>query len=82
MANADAVTLCRLDLHLTATQGSQRVVITPENPIKSGLKSRLKTDRGIDWAVAVNRARIPPRHVLDAVFGTIGGHLTLVCRGQ
>jgi len=48
------------------------VVIAPEKPIKPGLKSGLKTDRGIDWAVAVNRARIraPPR-VLDAVFSRI-----------
>jgi hypothetical protein len=53
-------------------QGSQGVVITPENLIKSGLKSRLKTDRGIDWAIAANRSRIrAPQHVLDAVFGHI-----------
>ena len=40
------------------------------NPIKSGVKSALRTDRGVDWAIAVNRSRIyAPKRVIDAVFG-------------
>ena len=40
------------------------------NPIKSGIKMPVAGDRGVDWAIAVNSARIrAPRCVLDAVFG-------------
>jgi hypothetical protein len=40
------------------------------NPTKSGIKMPVAGDRGVDWAIAVNSARIrAPRCVLDAVFG-------------
>jgi hypothetical protein len=52
--------------------GSPSVVSTPKNPINTGSKSRLTADRGIEWAIAVNSARIrAPRHVLNAVFGRV-----------
>jgi hypothetical protein len=45
---------------------------TPGNPIKSGIKSPVTDDRGIAWAIAVNRGRIrAPRHVLNAVFKNV-----------
>jgi hypothetical protein len=51
---------------------SLSVVSTSETPIKSRVKSCLKDDPGIAWAIAVNRARIvAPRRVLDAVFGHV-----------
>jgi hypothetical protein len=46
------------------------------NPITSELKTRLTDDRGVQWAIAVNSARIrAPRRVLDVVFGHIAGAL-------
>ena len=54
--------------------GSRSVVSPLENPIKSGLKTRLVDDRGIEWAIAVNSAGISaPRRVLDVVFGHVPG---------
>jgi len=49
------------------------VVVSPSKNVDFiGSKQPLKTDRGPDWAIAVNRARIrAPRRVLDAVFGRI-----------
>jgi hypothetical protein len=52
--------------------GSRSVVSPLKNPIKSGLKTRLAYDREIEWAIAVNSARIrAPRRVLDVVFGYV-----------
>jgi hypothetical protein len=53
----------------------RRSVVSPlKNPIKSGPKTRLADDRGIEWAIAVNSARIrAPRRVLDVVFGYVPG---------
>ena len=34
-----------------------------ENPIKSGIKMPVATDRGVEWAIAVNSARIRARGV-------------------
>ena len=74
MANVDAATLCRPGKTSAATIGSQSVVSPLKNPIKSGLKTRLADDRGIEWAIAVNSARIrAPRRVLDVVFGHVPG---------
>jgi hypothetical protein len=54
--------------------GSRSVVSPLKNPIKTGLKTRPADDRGVEWAVAVNSARVrAPRRVLDAVFGHIAG---------
>ena len=51
---------------------SQSAELSSETPIKSGLKMPLKTDRGVEWAIAVNSSRIrAPRRVLDAVFGRV-----------
>ena len=39
---------------------------------KTGLKSDLKGDRGVEWAISVNHARIcATRRVLDAVFARL-----------
>jgi hypothetical protein len=51
---------------------SPSVVLSSETPIKLRVKSRLKTDRGIEWAIAANSARFrAPRRVLEAMFGHI-----------
>jgi hypothetical protein len=49
-----------------------RVVSIMKTPDFIEPKVAPKTDRGVDWAIAVNRARIrAPRRVLDVVFGRI-----------
>ena len=56
---------------------SLNVVSPLKSPIKLGPKSGLADDRGVEWAIAVNSARIrAPRRVLDAVFGHIAGRPT------
>jgi hypothetical protein len=51
---------------------SQSVVSPSEIPDFIGSKVAVRGDRGTDWAIAVNRARIrAPRYVLDAVFGRV-----------
>jgi hypothetical protein len=48
-------------------RGSDEVEIGVRNPIESGTKTRLESDRGVNWAIAVNQARIrAPRRVLEA----------------
>jgi hypothetical protein len=57
--------------------GRQSAESTQEVPDFIDLKPPLKPDRGIEWAVAVNSARVrASRRVLDAVFG---GVQTFVC---
>jgi hypothetical protein len=52
--------------------GSRSVINPIRNPINTGIKSRPADDRGVDWAIALNRAHIiAPRRVLDAVFGRL-----------
>jgi hypothetical protein len=42
-------------------------------PVNSGFVPPVAADRGTEWAIAVNSARIrAPRRVLDAVFGGVG----------
>jgi hypothetical protein len=43
-----------------------------EKPVNKGANQAAAIDRGIEWAIAVNRSRIvAPRRVLDAVFGSV-----------
>jgi hypothetical protein len=54
---------------------SARSAIHPlKTSIKPGVKSALRADRGVGWAIAVNRSRIyAPRRVIDAFFGHVRG---------
>jgi hypothetical protein len=55
-----------------STKGPCAAKSASEKPANKGPKQAPAVDRGIDWAIAVNRARIrAPRRVLDAVFGTV-----------
>jgi hypothetical protein len=55
---------------------SQAVNYPIRNPIEPGIKSALRIDRGMDWAIAVNSSRIrAPRYVLDAIFGDVKWHV-------
>jgi hypothetical protein len=52
--------------------GSISAKLMQEVPDSIDSKQLLKPDRGIDWAIAVNHARIrAPRRVLDAVFARV-----------
>jgi hypothetical protein len=51
---------------------SSSVIDPLKTSIKPGVKSALRTDRGADWAIAVNRSRIyAPKRVIDAFFGHV-----------
>jgi hypothetical protein len=51
---------------------SCHVVSLSKKPANKGLKQPVASDRGIEWAIAVNRSRIvAPRKVLNAVFGAV-----------
>jgi hypothetical protein len=52
--------------------GTRGVVSPSKKPVNKGPKHAIGSDRGVEWAIAVNRSRIvAPRKVLDTVFARV-----------
>jgi hypothetical protein len=67
---------CRNALQASESLGrhhsSSGTVSPSKKHVNKGAKQATAIDRGVEWAIAVNRARIvAPRRVLDAAFGTV-----------
>lgn len=65
----------RVGLSLGRYHTPSDVISPAKKPANTGLQEAVRTDRGVEWALAVNRARIrAPRLVIDTALGDVPTH--------